>query len=155
LAAAVSEDAKRALSVSLAAYYPGDEYIDWIGISAYGPTRPMAAARYKRWRTFTEIMDAAYPELSAISGSKPLAVLEFGVVDDAATGDKAEWIKGALRANRAGRYPRIKAISYWHESWVNDDGSISNLRLDSSRRALDAYRAEIASPFFVNEPVFQ
>src|SRR6266540_1670081 len=39
LASAISEDAERALTTSLAAYYPGDEYIDWIGISVYGPQR--------------------------------------------------------------------------------------------------------------------
>jgi beta-mannanase len=64
---------------SMAAYYPGDEYIDWIGISVYGPLTPKEARSY--WETFTEIMDAYYPELCAISADKPLAVLEFGVVE--------------------------------------------------------------------------
>jgi len=64
---------------SMAAYYPGDEYIDWIGISVYGPLTHKEARSY--WETFTEIMDAYYPELCAISAEKPLAVLEFGVVE--------------------------------------------------------------------------
>lgn len=64
---------------SMVSYYPGDDYIDWIGISAYGPLTPKEARQ--NWETFTEIMDAAYPEFSAISATRPLAVLEFGVVE--------------------------------------------------------------------------
>lgn len=64
---------------SMTAYYPGDEYIDWIGISVYGPLTPKEGRSY--WETFTEIMDAYYPELCAISAEKPLVVLEFGVVE--------------------------------------------------------------------------
>ena len=64
---------------SKTAYYPGDEYIDWIGISAYGALSKKEARQ--NWETFTQVMDTYYPELAAISASKPLAVLEFGVVE--------------------------------------------------------------------------
>lgn len=63
----------------MAAYYPGDDYIDWIGISTYGALTPKEARQ--EWRLFTEIMDISYPELTAISANKPLALLEFGVVE--------------------------------------------------------------------------
>ena len=131
---------------TMAAYYLGDDYIDWIGISTYGAQRPG-----EEWHLFSEIMDTAYPELASLSNEKPLAVLEYGVVDDPETGDKASWIHDALQSVRNGRYPRIKAMSYWHENWQNDDGTISNLRLDSSPEALAAYREEIANPFFLGE----
>jgi len=133
---------------SMAAYYPGDDYIDWIGISIFGP-RPGG-----EWQTFTEILDRSYLEFSAISTEKPLAILEFGVVGDSATGDKAGWIRDALESIKNGRYPRIKAISYWHETWENDDGTLSNLRVDSSPEALEAYREEIADSFFVTNAYF-
>jgi len=132
---------------TMAAYYPGDGYIDWIGISVYGPQEPG-----EEWELFSEIMDTVYPELAAISNEKPLAVLEYGVVDDPDTGDKPSWIHDALQSVRSGRYARIKAMSYWHEGWENEDGTISNMRLDSSPEALAAYREEIASPFFMSEP---
>jgi hypothetical protein len=64
---------------SMAYYYPGDDYVDWIGISVYGPQTPKEARQY--WETFTEIMDTYYPELAALSSSKPLAVVEYGVVE--------------------------------------------------------------------------
>jgi hypothetical protein len=135
---------------ALSDYYPGDDYVDWIGVSIYGPLRPG-----RRWRTFVEILDQVYPVLAAISATKPLAIFEFGVVDDPATGDKAEWISAALQAIESGRYPRIKAVSYWHESWVNDDGTLSNVGLDSSAGALDAYRAAIASRYYLTTAEFR
>ena len=95
----------------MSAYYPGDDYIDWIGISVYGSLQPGEE------RTFTQNFDAIYPEFSAISTEKPLAILEFGVTEGSATGDKAAWIQDALESIKNGRYPRIKAISWWHESW--------------------------------------
>jgi hypothetical protein len=131
---------------SMSAYYPGDDYIDWIGISVYGPLRPG-----EDWDMFSKMMDDAYPQLASISESKPLAVLEYGVVEDPASGSKSLWIHDALKSIRSGKYPRIKAVSYWHENWENDDGTVSALRIDSSPESLEAYQEEIADPFFLSE----
>jgi len=133
----------------MAPYYPGHDYIDWIGVSVYGSQVPG-----DEWESFTDNLDDGYPELCAISPNKPLALLEFGVCEDPESGDKAAWIRDALRSVRDGRYPRIRAVSYWHERWENDDGSISNLRIDSSPEALEAYRKGISSAFFVTTPRF-
>ena len=40
----------------------------------------------------------------------------------------------------------MKAAVYWHERWQNADQSYSNLRVNSSIEALDAYRKGIANP---------
>jgi hypothetical protein len=133
----------------MALYYPGDEYIDWIGVSVYGSQTPG-----ERWVTFQEILDSAYSELAAISANKPLALLEFGVAEDPKQGSKAEWIRVALQSIREQRYPRLKAVCYWHEAWENEDGSVSDLRINSSPAALAAYRQEIAASFFLPAAVF-
>jgi beta-mannanase len=91
-------------------YYPGDDYIDWIGLSVYGADEPNS-----EWRSFTDIMDKAYPVITEISADKPLAVFEFGIAEYPQLGNKTKWIKNALESVEAGRYPRIKAISYWDE----------------------------------------
>jgi hypothetical protein len=134
---------------NMAAYYPGDNYIDWLGISMYGAQVPG-----ETWWDFTEIMDGAYAEVTALSPEKPVCLLEFGVIDDAQTGDKASWIKNAFVTIKSGRYPRLKAISYWHETFTNDDGSLTNLRLDSSPVALKAYRDAVADSIFVEKAYY-
>lgn len=133
---------------SFKAYYPGDDYIDWIGVSVYGAQTPR---ELRDWNpTFREVMDYAYPRLAAISRTKPIAVLEFGVVEYKG---KATWIASALNDLSNGRYPRIKAISYWHSDWDNFDGTWSRMRIDSSPSALAAYRQSIADPAFVVAPI--
>ena len=56
-------------------YYPGDNYIDWLGVSIYGPQE-----NNEDYQEFSEIMNDIYPSLSNLS-DKPIAVLEFGITE--------------------------------------------------------------------------
>ncbi len=56
-------------------YYPGDDYIDWLGVSVYGPQLPNEVHQ-----SFGHVLDGIYPQLSALS-DKPIAVLEFAVTE--------------------------------------------------------------------------
>ena len=134
---------------TMKSYYPGDDYIDWIGISVYGAQEPG-----DEWVEFSDVLDGAIMEVSHISLNKPLAILEFGVIDGQNPGSKSEWIKNALNYITSDKYPRIKAISYWHSKWDNGNGSISNMRLDSSPEAIETYREIISSDFFISQPAF-
>jgi hypothetical protein len=131
------------------AYYPGDDYVDWIGVSIYGSQR---ADEY--YGSFRRLLDEACPALCSLSVDKPIAVLEWGIAQRPSHGTKAGWIRNALRALRNGRWSRVKAVSYWHEDWREADGSVTDLRIDSSRAALQAYRRGVASPRFVTRPVW-
>ena len=53
------------------------------------------------------------------------------------------------------KYPRVKVAVFWHERWENKDGSYSNLRVNSSPEALEAYRTGIASPYWIDRPQFE
>ena len=128
-------------------YYPGDDYIDWIGLSVYGADAPDS-----EWRSFTHIMDKAYPVITEISSDKPLAVFEFGVAEYPHLGNKTEWIKNALESVEAGRYPRLKAISYWDEIWKDDSsGKIVDLRINSSNKSSEIYREMLNSSYFLSQ----
>ena len=132
-------------------YYPGDNYIDWIGLSVYGAVEPDS-----EWKSFTDIMDIAYPVITEISVDKPLAVFEFGVAEYPQLGNKTEWIKNALESLEGGRYPRIKAISYWDEIWKDDSSDkIIDLRINSSIKSSEIYREILNSSYFVSQPEFQ
>jgi len=56
-------------------YYPGDNYIDWLGVSIYGPQKSN-----EDYHEFSEILNDIYPNLSNLS-NKPIAVLEFGIIE--------------------------------------------------------------------------
>jgi Glycosyl hydrolase family 26 len=125
-------------------YYPGSEYVDWLGLSVYGQQfkdEPNPNIR--------SLVDWPYQEMCGLDPNKPIMIAEW------ATGDfpyavnepgihKPEWIRQGLELFRT-RYPRVKAAVYWHERWQNPDQSYSNLRVNSSVESLEAYRAGIAN----------
>lgn len=99
-------------------YYPGDDVVDWIGVSCYGPQTPFDSYD---GQTFRQRMDAVYPRLAALSGTKPLAVLEFGCTAGSPGINPTVWTPAALRDLLGRRWPRIAGVSYWNERWQNDD----------------------------------
>jgi hypothetical protein len=122
----------------LALYYPGDGYVDWLGISVYGSLFPNVPI----W-PFAAKLDSSsvYADLTRMS-KRPTAIVEMGVVDDAAHG-KASWIRQAFAAIRSGRFPRLRAATWW-----NMRSGTSDTRIDSSRAALAAFHDAVADPFF-------
>ena len=104
------------------------------------------------WDSFASVFAPAYRELAAAVPAKPIALLEFGAIEEAGH-DKAAWIAAALRDIASGRYPRLKAESYWSSNWTNDGGGPSIMRIDSSPAVLAAYRAGIRTSKFVSKPV--
>ena len=60
---------------SFANYYPGDNYIDWLGVSIYGPQEAN-----EEYQEFSEIMNDIYPDLSNLA-NKPIAILEFAITE--------------------------------------------------------------------------
>ena len=133
---------------SIENYYPGDDYIDWIGTSIYGSIKPG-----EEWKSFTDVLNNTYTELSSLSSDKPIAILEFGVIDDPKSGNKSEWIQSALQTIESESYPRIKAISYWNEKW--EDGNVIDLTVNSSREVADTFRNLISSSFFLTDAQYQ
>lgn len=124
----------------MASYYPGADYVDWLGLSVYGKQ----FRNEGNWARFHDLISWPYEEITALDPTKPVMLAEFGVGDFPKSGDKAEWISDALAMTP--NYPRIKAAIYWHERWQNEDGTYSNLRVNSSPSALEAFRKGISSP---------
>jgi hypothetical protein len=93
-----------------AAYYPGDEYVDWIGFSAYnwGRRRP-----WSHWSSFASLVGPFY---RSWAGRKPLMVAETASAGSAAA--KARWIAG-IAPTLARRFPQLKAVVFFQSppSW--------------------------------------
>jgi beta-mannanase len=89
-------------------FYPGDEYVDWVGLTAlnYG-----AIAAWSKWWTFDEIVGPSYHALA--THNKPLLVTEFGTLN--AGGSRAEWFGQAL-TDLPKVYPAVKAVVFFHSS---------------------------------------
>lgn len=128
---------------TFAAYFPGSEYVDWLGLSVYG----MQFSK-DPWVSFHEAMDRAYGEICEIDPHKPLIVAEWGVAESPRAGSKFQWIQEGLEGFKS-KYTRVKAAVYWHERWKNVDESYSDLRVNSSPETLDAYRKGVSDPYWL------
>ena len=137
-----------------AAYYPGSKYVDWLGLSVYG--KQTSNQEDDKWCGFARLLEWPYAEMCALDPEKPIMLAEWGVTESHQLNeDKGIWIAEAFREmENAAKYPRLKAAIFWHERWQNDDGSYSNLRVNSSRASLKAYREGVANPFWIGRPVW-
>lgn len=104
-------------------YYPGDEYVDWVGTGVlnYGPI-----AQWSRWWTFEEIFGTKYRKLAGIG--KPVMIAELGSLR--VGGDRAAWYRDAL-VDLPSRHPAVKAILFFNAS---DDQTVTLQKVEWSFR---------------------
>ena len=132
-----------------AAYYPGPEYVDWLGISVYGQQ-----FKDEPWADIPPLVDWPYEEMARLDPKKPIMIAEWATGEFPHSGNKGAWIQEGLDLFRT-RYPRIKAAVYWHERWQNQDQTYSNLRVNSSVESLNAYRKGIANPDWLGDLILR
>jgi hypothetical protein len=97
-------------------YYPGDEWVDWIGVSIYGTYTPQNSY----FSVFSLVMDAIYPRIVALARQKPIIVAEFGTAKNNPLVDQSQWARDALTDITSDRYPNLIGFSWWNEWWQND-----------------------------------
>jgi len=112
------------------AYYPGDEYVDWVGISGYN----------NHDETPAELYDGLY---TAYASRKPMMITELGAVDNGGT-TKGDWIKKL--ASYVARRPNICGV-VWFDTDTHK-GYPEKWRIDTDAHALAEYRAMARSPRF-------
>ena len=120
-------------------YYPGPEFVDWIGIGVlnYG-----TIASWSRWWSFHQILEKAYPVLLRLE--KPIMISEFGSL--AQGGDMAEWYRQAFYHLNHTYSRGVRAIVFFNQP---ADITISpeyplNWSLTQNPRAAEIVRAELA-----------
>ena len=126
-----------------AAYYPGDDYVDWLGFDGYNWGSSAYGQQFNaKWTSFEDIFASSYTELQAINAEKPIIIGEFASTEEG--GGKATWIRDAFTAIRD-KYPQIRAIIWFHISKETD------WRINSSEASLEAYRESVADDYWLSE----
>lgn len=128
-------------------YYPGDDAVDWVGMSVYGAENPNDDVT-----SFRELMDDVVPRMAAIAPQAPQFVFEFGVatpVED----DGADWVDAALTDLVDTRWPEVRGFSWWNENWTNDDESQTVMRLQDLPITAQVFRDHLSAPGIVTSPL--
>ncbi len=128
-------------------YYPGDEYIDWIGVSVYGAKTPMDDEVF----SFSDTMDNAYQKLISISPNKPIIIAEFGTTNTNLINDQALWAEDAFVNLTEHRWPKVIGFSWWNEQWKNDDDERhnTNMRVEDNPALAEVFQRYVGSNDFV------
>jgi hypothetical protein len=125
-------------STLLASLYPGDAYVDWLGVDGYNWGTSAAG---KSWQSFAQVFAPTYAALARLS-AKPLMVAETASAQ--AGGDKATWIADALGTQISRVFPRIRALIWFNENKETD------WRIESSPAAQAAFASAIAAPTYAS-----
>lgn len=105
-------------------YYPGDQYVDILGMDGYnwGIDKELAASKNQSWtspwRSFKDVFQPLYQELKKINMEKPIIVFETASVSRGNDQIKSLWIQEALKVSQAWK---IKGIVWFQinkeEDW--------------------------------------
>jgi Glycosyl hydrolase family 26 len=122
-----------------APYYPGDDYVDWVGMDAYNwgtnPLHPDA------WRTANQVYGSTLTALKEIAPGKPICICETASTEFG--GSKANWIKDALGTWLPG-HTAVKAY-VWFNWNVPEFGGRMDWPIESSGGSMQAFRKGIVS----------
>ncbi len=129
----------------LRAYYPGNSYVDYVGLTAFN-WGPSGSNNNQPWRSMVVNFKPSMRALMRVS-RKPIIAAEMGAanVPGCSRCNKAAWISAGYPKVRA-KWPRLVAMVYFDLDmrFVNQP----DWRLDSPSSTLTAYRAIVAKKGF-------
>jgi beta-mannanase len=98
-------------SIPYASLYPGDAYVDWLGLDGYNWGTSQA---WSQWQSFSQIYSSSYNTIAALAPSKPIMIAEVNTTD--VGGSKAAWYQDMLATQIPYNYPRVKAVVFYNEN---------------------------------------
>jgi beta-mannanase len=123
-------------------WYPGDQYVDWIGADGFNG---YGCGVTTAWRELADIFGDFYAW--GKGRDKPLMIAETGSTEDPADpGRKGRWFDNATRT-LATRMPNVEAVVYFHAA------KRCEWRADSSPESLAGFRRMANDPHFQTMPV--
>jgi len=125
-------------------YYPGDEYVDIVGLTAYN-TGTYYAAVGETWKEFDQLYDDLYAQYCQWF-EQPLMITEFACANMG--GDKAAWIASMFETMT--KYSRIKMAIWWDGCDWDSEGNVArSYFLDETKETLDAFKNGLKKPWWI------
>jgi len=128
----------------LASMYPGDDYVDWVGLSGY--LRPPTSTDTKNNFTFDYTFGRSLAQLRQLTG-KPIVLAEVGATETG--GHKVAWITSLFAALSKPENNDIIGVSWFNlavSSFVSGELGTNDWRIDSRPESLAAFSAGLSNP---------
>jgi len=142
---------------NILAYYPGDEYVDWVGVNIYNVVYHNNNIKLKAdHEDPLELLNYVY---DTFSERKPIQISEFGATHYTITDGKyyvdfaIEKITRMYNGLKT-KYPRVKSIFYFDvNNLVNAPSGrrINNYAITDDERILKTYSNLISDPYFLSD----
>lgn len=132
-----SPNADYSTSTSMRELYPGDAYVDWVGLSGYN----WGNTGVHVWQSFNSIYSYTYNDILSLT-SRPIMLAEVASTEQ--SGNKANWITDAYVTQLPRNYPRIRAVVWFNES------KGMNWQIESSPSAQAAFASAIQSGIYAS-----
>ncbi|GMK42549.1 copper amine oxidase-like protein [Paenibacillus sp. CCS19] len=134
-------------------YYPGDAYVDWVGVSLYTIFTPTLDPLKKGEDRASHIekFDYIYKQYAQ---RKPVFISEGGVsyMYPEKLQDKTLWANYQMKQFYASLpllYPKVKGV-FWFDSNHDSSNRVKYYMLSANDKLLSAYKKSIASPFYLS-----
>ncbi len=131
-------------------YYPGDSYIDWLGLSLYSAQGP-----HEDWTVdFTRSLPEVMARFTRMAPAKPVIVAEFGTDIRNPREPVGPWADAALTLMLSGRYPQLIGFNWWNETWPNGENpaDATDYRVSASPALAETFRRHLANPQVQDRP---
>ena len=124
-------------------YYPGGEYVDWIGVSGFNWG---GLERWQNWRDYNQIFDRTFKQIRKYD--KPIAIAEISSIENPRAGQqsRASWITEML-AKVKNSDPKVSMIIWFDGSFETHD-KLYNWVIDGSPDSVQALKNGLADPVF-------
>ncbi len=118
------------------ALYPGDEFVDWVGLDGYN----WGNGDGNRWDSFADVFGPSIGAIRRVAGSTSLMIAETASASSG--GDKAAWIRSAFFSEIPLDFPEIRAIVWF------DENKERPWRFDTNADTAKAFRAAANHPYY-------
>lgn len=126
--------------------YPGDDYVDWIGLDGY------SNLAYPNGRSLQDVFQPTYQFLKGFT-HRPMMFFEVGAVENPNDNmAKANWITQGFLTTIPTMFPDIKIANWFNASSDTNpnkpDKQIISWAVDTSPNSLNAWKQIVASPLY-------
>jgi hypothetical protein len=121
-------------------YYPGRDYVDWVGMTGY--YRPGDGTA-----TFSATYDKTLAELHRVAPGVPILLSEVGATDTG--GKKVDWVNSFFTG--IATHPDVVGF-LWFNYAVTQDGETNDWRLDSTPDVFSAFSAGLSASSYGRLP---
>lgn len=125
------------VSTPLKELYPGDAYVDWVGMDGYN----WGTIGGHVWQPFSSLFQQTYQDILSIT-TKPMMIAETASTEQA--GNKASWITDGFVMQLPHNFPLIRAVIWF------DQVKETDWRIESSLAAQSAFITAIQSGIYAS-----